>query len=287
MPGFETAIPLLTLFGADDEDSYNRLAGLAALYVTGGHKGYMAQRIQNTMLRNMNYKVAKKGMTPTQAFAEATASPLVGQPFSAPPSPQPVYDFSDIAALKASPEYNMRVGDIQGAMPGHSVYDFSDIQAAQDSLEYNLGAEEAKMWFPTLDPTALPATTASSGPSGFEQSFTPDMWAAYLNKENLAQVSQYAGAPPVDPVTKMVMTKAEHLASMPEPFDDDERVKRAKGVPYRQGLYDNDGNWVAGTHFVPTAGYVAEKQDPTVLTPPAVVAANKAFFDKLYGGNQP
>ena len=289
MPGFETATPLLTLFGADDEDSYNRLAGLATLYVTGGHKGYMAQRIQNTMLRNMNYKDTKKGMTPTQAFAEATVSPSVGQPFSAPPSPQPEYDFSDIAALKASPAYNMGVGGIQRAMPAQPEYDFSDIKAVQDSLEYNLGAEEAKMWFPPLDPTALPATTASGGPGELEKSLTPAAWAAYLHYVSAEPKVLYAGAPSgVSEVTGKAITKAEHLASMPEPFDDDERVKRAKGLPYKQGRFDDAGNWVAGTHFVPTTGYEAEKQDATVrITSPEVVAANKAFFDKFYGGNQP
>ena len=265
MLGYETAIPLLTLFGADDDDSYNRLAGLAALYTTGGHKGYMAQRIQNAMLRNMNYKVAKKGMTPTQAFAEATAFPVVGQPFSAPPSPQPEYDFSDIAALDAI---------IQRARPAQPEEKGIDEDLLALYMEPE-GIEEAgtalldkvnEMGFPTF----LPATTASGGPQPAWPSYlspatlrpsesrefsTPDL-AAYTHAKGGAPESQYTGAPlGVNEVTGKAITKAEHLASMPEPFDDDERVKRAKGLPYKQGHFDDGGNWVAGSHFVPTTGW--------------------------------
>jgi hypothetical protein len=263
MDNWEEASPMLALFGEDDTFSYERLHALAMLYVTGGHKGYMAQRIQNTITRGMNYQLTM-GKTPTEVFMETTSSPVVGQPFSRPPSPLPQYDFSDIEAIRADPAYYETVSGIPRTPSPQPQYDFRDIEG--DPFRQGAGLSGTTTdWGSNVEPILIPGSSVVD-PTMLFPSFNP----AYLSVSDPdpADVAAYEAAREVSqpwapmPVSEKMYKEAmeelkavepgttykpyesevavtgiaeDTLKSMPTPFNEEQAKRLSKGLPYKTG----------------------------------------------------
>jgi len=218
------------LFGTGDVYGDNRLA-LINLNLTGGGMGNWSKALQNSAARVMQHH-RNMGMSEAWIFErmmrnrtkeDAAPSDL---PYGEWQQPTGATDYFGDGAPTTAPS-------VMGQPP------MGDI--APKDLPYG-------EWQQDMGMGDMPPTAEDPDYSDIFEQVGPAGQAAYQQMMGQPQTSFIAGQMP-DP-TKW----DELLASMPEPFDEVEAEKKAKGLPYNQ-LYMVDGKRKKGPVFVPTIQY--------------------------------